>query len=556
MLPLFEQRKMDHIKFKRTEIDKPRHKNQGRPKPPQRDNLQHGNSLNKKVEVVIKSFEQALETQPPEFDPAFIFKIKVEGMVSNDEWRKSNLTVLSEESDGAIVLFSADQLAEFRNRIGAYGEPILDGHKSPRYQWIANLTEDIQLWGRENRIGKKLRGTEIILDDEYTLDVGLWVYGSDDENNQRLNSLGRFVEQYGGKLLDTYQGDDLYLARVRLSGSALDILLEVGDIREIDFPPEPALEIPDFYLSRIDDFPNPVASPDPNSPGICVLDSGLATGHPMLASAVGDAKAFPLTLGSEIDQNGHGTMVAGLALYGSVEACIDNLDFQPQLFLYSARVTNEQNRFDDESLIVSQMEQSILYFLENYKCRVFNVSLADPELVYDGGKPSPWASALDFLARKHDIVILVSAGNIPICSFSKTDTEYIIANYPSYLLRDKARILEPSTAVNAITVGSICQSEHSYHAGRQPGDIIEPIGRINQPSPFTRCGPGVNDSVKPDVVEYGGNSTWYASQMRIFQGDPGLDVVSTNYDYRQRLFAAMSGTSFSTPRVAFLAGLI
>jgi hypothetical protein len=124
MLPLFEQRKMDHIKFKRTEIDKPRHKNQGRPKPPQRDNLQHGNSLNKKVEVVIKSFEQALETQPPEFDPAFIFKIKVEGMVSNDEWRKSNLTVLSEESDGAIVLFSADQLAEFRNRIGAYGEPI------------------------------------------------------------------------------------------------------------------------------------------------------------------------------------------------------------------------------------------------------------------------------------------------------------------------------------------------------------------------------------------------------------------------------------------------
>ena len=557
MDPMFIERLRDHLRIRRIELEGPRHKSKGNGGRPPRNNVEHGASLGQKVDIVIKSFEETAESQPPEFNPAFIFKIKVgSGFIGDDDWRRSNLTVLSEESDGAVVLFSPDQLAEFRNRIGIYSEPIVDGKKNPRQAWIASLTEEIELWGRENRIGRKLRGTQIDPYTEYYLDVELWVYGSEEENQQRIASLEQFIGKYGGMVTDKYPGNNLFLARVRVSGGILDQLLEIGEIREIDLPPEPAMEMPEYYHSRIDDFQTPITSPAPGSPSICIIDSGMATGHPILSNAVGDAKAFPVGLGSEIDQNGHGTMVSGLALYGDVAACIRGLSFNPQIFLYSARVTNAQNRFDDESLIINQMEQAIKYFHDTFGCRVFNISLADPDLVYANGKPSPWASALDNLAQSFDVVIVVSTGNIPMLSYQNEDAETIRARYPGYLLDDMARIFEPSTAVNVLTVGSLCQSNSSYHAGRQPGDLIEPVGEINMPSPFTRCGPGVNKAVKPDVVEYGGNSAWYGSQRRFYQNDPGLDIVSTNRDYQNRLFASMSGTSFSAPRVAHLAAQI
>ncbi len=557
MLPGFEPRLRDHLRIQRTEIDRPRHKSSANSGRPPRENVDYGQSLGQKVDIVVKSFQDAAASRPPEFNPAFIFKIKLDnGYISDDEWRRSTLTVLSEEPDGAIVLFSPDQLAEFRNRIGLYSEPIADGHKNPHQAWVASLTEDMELWGRENRIGRKLRGAEIDQSQEYYLDVELWVYGSHAENRERESALEQYVANHGGRVTDRYLGRNLLLVRVQVTGALIDPLLEIGDIREIDLPPEPAMEMPQYYRTNIDDFQTPIPPPAPGSPGVCVIDSGLITGHPVLANAVGDAKAFPVSLGTEIDQNGHGTLVSGLALYGDVEACINTLNFSPQVFLFSARVTNAQNRFDDESLILSQMEQSVRYFYDTYGCRVFNISLADPELVYADGKPSPWAGILDNLAREYNVVIVVSAGNIPIHSFEGEDAETIRMQYPAYLLEESSRILEPSTAVNVLTVGSICHSDHSFHAGRQPGDLIEPVGDIDMPSPFTRSGPGVNKAVKPDVVEYGGNSAWYASQGRFMQFDPGLDVVSTNWELQNRLFAAASGTSFSTPRVAHLAALI
>jgi len=546
----------DHLRIKRTEIERPRHKSGGG-SPPKKNNIDHGRGLGDKIEVVIRSFTDSLAVQPPEFNPAFIFKIKIDkGDVSDDDWRKSNLVVLSEEPDGAVVLFSPDQLAEFRNRVATYGGTIPEGQKNPSYAWIASLAEEMELWGRENRIGRKLRNTEIDPNTDYYLDVELWVYGLEDDKRRRIDSLEQFVNNHGGRITDRYVGDNLFLARVKVTGAVLDQMLEIGDIREIDLPPEPAIGIPEYYNSQIDNFPNPLDRPADDSPGICVIDSGVATGHPFLENAIGEVVPFPRSLGSALDQSGHGTMVAGISLFGDVKACIDSLDFTPQVFIYGARVTNAQDRFDDENLIVTQMKEAIQYFKETYDCRVFNISLADPDLVYADGKPSQWASVLDNLAHEYDIVIVISAGNIPVTTFRGPDAETIRANYPAYLLDNASRILEPSTAVNALTVGSLSQYTASVHAGRQPGDLIEPLGELNMPSPFTRSGPGVNGAIKPDVVEYGGSSTWYAMQRRFMDFDAGVDIVSMNWDYRQRLFAARSGTSFSAPKIAHLAALI
>ena len=92
MLPLFEQRLRDHLRMRRTDIDRPRHKrkpNGGRPK---RNNIEYGENLKQRVDLVIKSFEETAASQPPEFDPALIFKVKTDkGLISEENWRRSNL---------------------------------------------------------------------------------------------------------------------------------------------------------------------------------------------------------------------------------------------------------------------------------------------------------------------------------------------------------------------------------------------------------------------------------------------------------------------------------
>ncbi len=77
------------------------------------------------------------------------------------------------------------------------------------------------------------------------------------------------------------------------------------------------------------------ASPSDDAPGITVLDSGILTGHPLLSSAIGDAQSF-LPGEDAVDENGHGTHVAGLALYGDFESSLRAGSSSPNLGFFSA----------------------------------------------------------------------------------------------------------------------------------------------------------------------------------------------------------------------------
>jgi hypothetical protein len=277
----------------------------------------------------------------------------------------------------------------------------------------------------------------------------------------------------------------------------------------------------------------------------------------LLANAIGETLAIPDQLGDGHDGHGHGTQVAGIALYGDVREHIENLDFQPDFFLLGAKVTNDENRFDDERLIVNQMREAIEYFYGEYRCRVFNLSLGDDRLVYKDGKPSAWAYILDTLARELDVVLIVSAGNTPVLATSGAEAERIKNQYPHYILDGEARIIEPATAANVITVGSLANSETSILMARHPNDpAIQCVALIDQPSPFTRCGPGVNGAIKPEVCEFGGNITWDGRTHRILNNDPEASIVSMHHHFQDRLFTTNVGTSFAAPKVAHVAAQI
>ena len=550
---------LPHLILPRVQYEAPRKKT-GYGRPPDKNYKNHGRHLGSQLDVVLERFRTR---QPPQgINPNLILRIQLDPKAGIDEetWERCGLTLLSVDENKTLVLFSSDQdLTGFRGRLEKYREgPRREGQKSAPHNQIFSCIDEIGEIRPEDRIGRlfRLQGvtqpTHLQANHEYTVDVELWDLGTRQLCQDKLNEIRAYVNSRDGRITDDYIGESLVLFRAKCRGAVVRELLGIGSVAAVDLPPQPSLTIGEFLNLGAEDFP-PVQTPNDEVPSVAVLDSGLSSAHPLLAPAVGEATTIPESWGDSTDGHGHGTMVSGLALYGDIEACISARSFVPQLKLYSARVLNDQCKFDDESLITSQMVDAIQYFRTTYGCRVFNISLGDTRLPYRGGKVSPWASILDTLARELNVVIVVPAGNHDHDPGDGGSPDSHIQDYPGYLLRDSARIIEPATGAIVLTVGAL-----SHKADVPPGYAansvaFRPIALPGQPSPFTRSGQGLGGAIKPELCEAGGNVAYNGIIRRIHEGVRELSVISFNREYLNRLFTTDVGTSFSAPRVAHMA---
>ena len=332
-------------------------------------------------------------------------------------------------------------------------------------------------------------------------------------------------------------------------------------VKEIDRRPKPGFESPAEYRVSLSDVPK-LSSPPEEATGVLVIDSGVQSGHPLIGPALGEGEVFPdreykfVTGGpddGDIKNGGHGTGVSGIAIYGDVAEGIKNKSFQPEVWLFSARVTNENNEYKEESLLENQLEEAIDYFVRNYSnCKVINISLGDSRLIYqEGEKQFRLAARIDEIAyqlQQKNILFVISAGNF---WYDSDSPELIRRDYPNYLLGENTRIIDPATAAIALTVGSISMGKGSSQY--QDDAKRRAIAKVAKyPSPFTRSGFGVDSMIKPDLVEFGGDLVLDGD--RVIDNDPGAAVITLNKNFQsQSLFKAYIGTSFSAPRVANLA---
>src|SRR3546814_7587030 len=72
------------------------------------------------------------------------------------------------------------------------------------------------------------------------------------------------------------------------------------------------------------DLVDRITPPSPLAPAVCLLDSGATQAHPLLAPALDPADQHSYEhgwgVGDSAFWNGHGTSMAGVALYGDLEA--------------------------------------------------------------------------------------------------------------------------------------------------------------------------------------------------------------------------------------------
>jgi Subtilase family len=480
------------------------------------------------------------------------------------------------DPDGAIIAFRDDaSLAALRRGV----ETFIDGpvHQAKTTVWdiLEGIDVDqMRLWSRRDRVGRRLAevvGVEAQTIDPqrlYVVDLELWHRGSVSLTRASLDEIRRLLGNMptlDERIRDEFIGESLCLAKVSVRGPKLSQLLDLDVVAEVELPPVAVFDSSMAKRATARQYPTPPRPPE-DGPRVCVLDSGIAPFHPLLANNIGGYEAILTSTSSGVDENGHGTMVAGIAVFGDVREGYQAGQFESDVTVFSARVLNERNEFDDERLIVTQMEQAIAKFKAvPYACRVFNISICMPEPWFrNNRRQSLWAECLDHLARKHKVLIVVSAGNHGMGEARNTrQSEEVLHEYPNYLFQDdECGLAEPATAAIAVTVGGVAMDERPSVANSSEDLLRRPVASLGQPYPGTRVGPPAEvwSSIKPEFVASAGNGLFTGeSNRRLIQSDDGsLAVMSFAHDWATggSLFRFENGTSYAAPRVSRLAALV
>ena len=425
--------------------------------------------------------------------------------------------------------------------------------------------ETIRKVRQKDRMGRQIESEGFPDQERFPLDVDLWHPGADKLALDMLDQVRQLCQGFGGRVTDELKTRNLLLVRVQVSRELAETLLDLDWVAHIDLPPR----LPKCYEYIFSDssiIPR-IDPPTGAEPIVCVIDSGVLSAHILLRGWVAEAQDFNSGEGSAVDQQGHGTQVAGLAVYGSIAKCLDEQEWNPKVRVACAKVLR-RHEFDDsvttfppEHRAEALIERAIRHFHSEHNCRVFNLSIGNRHQVYAGGRQFPWAELLDDLARELDIVIVVAAGNVaepPMPDNARTHRQFkegvrdLLMNDPA------ARICSPATAAIALTIGAIARSDSPR---TRDSFAASPRGT---PSPFSRTGPGYEVSktscgVKPDFVAYGGNFAIksFGSDARWVVMDSHLGEPTTRLDTDgDRPLMAATGTSYAAPQVSHAAALV
>ena len=312
----------------------------------------------------------------------------------------------------------------------------------------------------------------------------------------------------------TDYSEKFYVYKLKNVTNAMLDELKEADIFNALFSvePMPKYVISLDFLEEDDDIPIKKPDSEKNYMTIGILDNGIET-IPHLKPWI-DIERWSPYPESSINPT-HGTFVAGIALYGD-ECEGKGWVGHKGIKLFDAAVfpDNSKEGLDEDELIANIKEAVKLY---NEQVKIWNLSISITRQVSDN-KFSDFAIALDALQDEYNVLICKSAGNC--------------RNFESS--RPKGRVHEGADSIRSLVVGSFAHKKGTY-------DYAE----VNDPSPFSRVGPGPEFIIKPEVSHYGGNAGV----------DPLGNTVTTGVKSfaKDGTLAQGVGTSFSTPRRTALA---
>lgn len=294
-----------------------------------------------------------------------------------------------------------------------------------------------------------------------------------------------------------------------------------------------------------------VQRPSELAPAVCILDSGATRDHPLIAPGLeaADQHAYDDAwgVGDSAYWSGHGTQMAGVALYGGLEAALTHggtISLRHRLETVKILPPKAQN---DPELYGAVTEVGVgkAEAQAPRRRRVFTMAVTS-DVGLGRGRPSSWSAAVDKLCygdgNKQRLMVL-AAGNIR--------EGILAAEYPDG--NDLAEAENPCQAWNALAVGAYTDKITINHPAHHGWETVAPAGDL---SPASRTS-NVWDRqwpIRPDVVFEGGN--FAHDGVNPAEAIDDLQLITTHYQPNMRLFDSFGDTSAASALAANLCAAI
>ncbi|MEZ5017252.1 MAG: S8 family peptidase [Flavipsychrobacter sp.] len=238
---------------------------------------------------------------------------------------------------------------------------------------------------------------------------------------------------------------------------------------------------------------------------VCLLDTGVNRSHPLLVNLIPEHHLDSVNPAWGTADNrtpdGHGTPMAGIALYGDLSEIMGS-DNRIEILhhLESIKLIND-NAPHAPDLYGAVTQEAIargLVINPNFK-RVVCMAVTSADIVHRG-RPTSWSSAIDqtlfgtIEQRNDKTLLMVSSGNLPL----EERVNYPIGNV-DFTIED------PAQSYNAITVGSYTLKD-VIDEGAFPGSEVLARRGAMSPCNTTSIGWLHEWCKKPDIVMEGGNA--------------------------------------------------
>lgn len=303
-----------HLPLQREEPVTEKRPRRGGPSHRPDDPCSHGRTLGERLNAA----KAAAATDVGGLGDYLLFRFSVEkGFDPEDLLKVSNdIQIVSQEEDDIVIAFvNQEALAVFESRLASMAR-----NEGVKYKEVLYALHGIDGWTEDDRTGWALKRDGFPADGPFLLDIELWPLLEDKSKKRSKTETWQTFDQWLSEkeitIVDKVTHTGLLLCRVRCTRKDAALLLRHKDIRTVDLPPRYGLERSRLF-AEIENI-SIIGTPPENAPGLVVLDSGLTTGHPLLSPAIGEAESF-LEGKTPEDEHGHGTLVAGIALYGDFD---------------------------------------------------------------------------------------------------------------------------------------------------------------------------------------------------------------------------------------------